>query len=171
MRQPSPSNPLATPKNNPEEWTFTDGSHKDGNPRQGASIIHSPTNTTTYIDASGEEETHTIMRAELGAIHVALDKYKHDPWLGIFTDSQTSLHAIQNELQRPSHTKYHHHKESQTNGLQQHPRQAPTRPMATHAYRLSNQPPHHTTRIPKSITHHISTSQTSQKRKRRLLPP
>ncbi len=50
------------------------------------------------------------MRAELGAIYIALDKYKHDPWLGIFTDSQTSLNAIQNELQRPSHTKYHHHK-------------------------------------------------------------
>jgi hypothetical protein len=50
------------------------------------------------------------MRAELAAIYVALDKYKHDLWLGIFTDSQTSLHAIQNELQRPSHTNYHHHK-------------------------------------------------------------
>ena len=50
------------------------------------------------------------MRAELAAIYVALDKYKHDPWIGIFTDSQTSLQAIQNELQRPSHTKYHHHK-------------------------------------------------------------
>jgi hypothetical protein len=50
------------------------------------------------------------MRAELGAIYIALDKYKHDPWLGIFTDSQTSLNAIQNELQRPFHTQYHHHK-------------------------------------------------------------
>jgi hypothetical protein len=50
------------------------------------------------------------MRAELAAIHVALDIHKHDPWLGIFTDSKTSLHAIQNKMQRPSHTTYHHHK-------------------------------------------------------------
>jgi len=50
------------------------------------------------------------MRAELAAIHVALNVPKHDPWLGIFTYSKTSLHAIQNELQRPSHTTYHHHK-------------------------------------------------------------
>jgi ribonuclease HI len=50
------------------------------------------------------------MRAELAAIHVALTVHKHDPWLGIFTDSKTSLHAIQNELQKPSHTTYHHHK-------------------------------------------------------------
>ncbi len=50
------------------------------------------------------------MRAQLAAIYVALDKYKHDQWIGIFADSQTSLHAIQNELQRQSHTTYHHHK-------------------------------------------------------------
>ena len=50
------------------------------------------------------------MRAELVAIHVALDKYEHDPWIGIFTDSKTSLYTIQHELQIPSQTKYHHHK-------------------------------------------------------------
>jgi hypothetical protein len=50
------------------------------------------------------------MRAELVAIYVALDKYKNDKWIGIFIDSQTGLHAIQNQLQRPSRTAYHHHK-------------------------------------------------------------
>ncbi len=85
-----------------------DGSHKEGKPKLGASVIHTPSHTTTYIDASGQDETHTIMRAELAVIHVALDIYKHDPWLGIFTDSKTSLHAIHHELQRPSHTTYHH---------------------------------------------------------------
>jgi ribonuclease HI len=50
------------------------------------------------------------MRAKLAAIHVALDIHKHDPWLSIFTDSKTCLYAIQLELQRPSHTTYHHHK-------------------------------------------------------------
>jgi hypothetical protein len=44
--------------------------------RIGAAIIHSPTNTTTYIDASGQDETYTIMRAELATIQVALNTYK-----------------------------------------------------------------------------------------------
>jgi hypothetical protein len=39
------------------------------------SIGHTfPTSTTTYLDASGLEETHTIMRADLVAMYVVLDK-------------------------------------------------------------------------------------------------
>jgi ribonuclease HI len=108
---PPPPQPIRwQPLHKPKDWIYTDGSLKKGQPRLGAAVIHSPTNTTTYIDASGQDETHTIMRAELVAIQVALSLYKDDPWIGIFTDSQTSLHAIQNELQRPSNTTYHHHK-------------------------------------------------------------
>jgi len=51
------------PLHNPSEWMYTDGSLNTGIPRVGASVIHSTTSTTTYIDASGLEETHTIMRA------------------------------------------------------------------------------------------------------------
>jgi len=46
------------------------------------------------------------MRAELVTIQVALDKSKNGKWIGIFTDSQTSIHATQSQLQRPSHTTY-----------------------------------------------------------------
>ena len=98
------------PLHNPSEWIYRDGSLKTGKPRLGASVIHSPTSITTYIDVSGLEEAHTIMRVELVGIYVALDRYNNDKWIGIFTYSQTSLHAIQNQLQRPSHTAYHHHK-------------------------------------------------------------
>jgi ribonuclease HI len=66
---------------------YTDGSLKIDKPRIGASVIHTPTATTTYIDASGQDKVHTIMKAELVAIQVALDKYKNDNWIGIFTDS------------------------------------------------------------------------------------
>jgi ribonuclease HI len=104
--QPIPWQPLHTPN----KWIYTDDSIKKGQPRIRAAVIHCPTNTTTYIDASGQDETHTITRAELVAIQVALNTCKDDPWIGIFTDSQTSLHAIQNDLHRPSHTAYHHHK-------------------------------------------------------------
>jgi len=69
-----------------------------------------PTSTITYIDAPGQEEARTVMRAELEAIHVSLNTYKGDPWIGIFTYSQTILQAIKNELQRPSHKAYHHNK-------------------------------------------------------------
>jgi len=61
---------------NPSEWIYTDGSLKKEKPRLGASAIHSPTSTTTYIDAPGLDETHTITRAELVAIYVALEKKK-----------------------------------------------------------------------------------------------
>jgi len=78
--------------------------------RLGPSVIHSLTVTTTYIDAYGQDKICAIMRAELVAIHVALDKCKKDKWIGIFTDSQTSLQSIQNQLQRPSHTTNNHYK-------------------------------------------------------------
>ena len=83
---------------------------KKGQPGLGAALKHSPTSTTTYIDASGQDETHTIMRVELAAIHVVLSTYNEDPRIGIFTNSQTSLHDIQHELQRPSHKTYHFRK-------------------------------------------------------------
>ncbi len=35
-----------------------------------------------YIEASGQDETHTIVRAELAAIFVAMDTYKDDPMVG-----------------------------------------------------------------------------------------
>jgi hypothetical protein len=50
------------------------------------------------------------MRSELVAIHEAINTYKDYPRLAIRTDSQTNLHAIQNELQQPSHTGYQYHK-------------------------------------------------------------
>ena len=65
-----------TPKFSPEEWIYTDGSDIKDQPRLGAAVVHIPTRTTIYIDATGCEETHTIMRAELVAIHTALNRFK-----------------------------------------------------------------------------------------------
>jgi hypothetical protein len=44
------------------------------------------------------------------AIYVALQKYNNGKLIDILTYSQTRLHAIQNHMQRPSHTTYHHQK-------------------------------------------------------------
>jgi hypothetical protein len=63
----------------PEQWVYTDGSDITGHPRLGVTVVHIPTNTTIYIDAVGIEETITIMRAELVAIHTALTTFvAHD---------------------------------------------------------------------------------------------
>jgi hypothetical protein len=47
----------------------------NGNPPLGAAVVHIPTNTTIYINVAGTEETRTIMRAELVAIHAALTTF------------------------------------------------------------------------------------------------
>jgi ribonuclease HI len=52
------------------------------------------------------------MRAELVAIYTALDKFATHEWVGIFTDSLSSLHAIRHRYthQGPrSPQNYHHH--------------------------------------------------------------
>jgi hypothetical protein len=89
------------PQFSPKEWVYTDGSDIKGQPRLGAAMVHIPTNTTIFIDAAGCEETHTIMRAEIVAIHTALARFEDHPWLGIFTDSLSSIQAIGLHYQIP----------------------------------------------------------------------
>jgi len=75
-------------------------------------VVHFPTCTTIYIDASGTNETRTIMRAELVAIYKAIDKFAPHEWIGIFTESLSSIHAIRHRYTTPgSHgpQHYHHH--------------------------------------------------------------
>jgi ribonuclease HI len=96
----------------PENWVYTDGSEIEGYPRLGTYVIHIPTSTTLYIDAAGTEETRTIMRAELVAIHTALATFAEHEWMGIFTDSLSGLQAIQHQHTHPgmrSARNYHHH--------------------------------------------------------------
>ncbi len=67
----------------------------------GAAVVHIPSLTTIYIDAAGCDETRTITRAELGAIHTALIIFEDHSWLGIFTESLSSLQAIRLHYFRP----------------------------------------------------------------------
>ena len=101
------------PKFLPEQWVYTDGSDITGHPRLGAAVVHIPTSTTIYIDAAGTEETRTIMRAELVAIHTALSTFSTHSWIGVFTYSMSSLRAIRHYHINPSTTSakhYHHHR-------------------------------------------------------------
>jgi ribonuclease HI len=108
-----PPDPIPwTPRFLPEEWVYTDGSDIKGHPRLGAAVVHIPTRTTIYIDATGCEETRTVMRAELVAIHTALTRFKNHSWIGIFTDSFSSLQAIRLHYYKPglaTTPHYHHH--------------------------------------------------------------
>ena len=49
----APTPLMWTPKYQPEQWMYTDGSDFKGHPRLGAAVIHAPTCTTIYIDAGG----------------------------------------------------------------------------------------------------------------------
>ena len=91
---------------------YTDGSDITGQPRLGAAVAHVPTCTTIYIDAEGTDETRTITRVELVAIYTALDKFAAHEWVGICTDSLSSLQAIRHRYTNPGahgSQHYHHH--------------------------------------------------------------
>jgi ribonuclease HI len=102
------------PKFLPKEWVDTDGFDITGPPpRLGAAVVHIPTITTIYIDAAGTEETRTITRAEMVAIHTALTTFSTHDRLGIFTDSLSSLQTTRHHYTDPGTTiakHYHHHK-------------------------------------------------------------
>jgi len=75
-------------------------------------VVHIPTNTTIYIDAVGTEETRTIMRAELFAIHTTLTTFTTHDWIGLFTNSLSNLQVIRHHHAIPGTTSakhYHHH--------------------------------------------------------------
>jgi len=83
-----------------------------GQQRLRDAVMHVPTCTIIYINARGTEGTRTIMRADLVAIYTALNKFAKHEWVGIFTDSLSSLHAIRHRYthQGPSSPQnYHHH--------------------------------------------------------------
>ena len=75
-------------------------------------MVHIPTSTTIYIDVAGIEETRTITRTELIAIHTALTTFSTYEWIGIFTDFLSSLQAIRHHHINPgtaSAKHYHPH--------------------------------------------------------------
>ena len=76
-RTAAPPSPIPwTPRFLPEEWVYIDGSYIKSHPRLGAAVVHTSTCTTISIDAAGSEESRTIMRAELVAIHTALTRFE-----------------------------------------------------------------------------------------------
>jgi hypothetical protein len=78
----SPNNPPHIRPNraawNPKEYIYTDGSLVTCNSIMGASIVNPITQSTTHNEIKSQTERHTINRAELAAITLALEANKYD---------------------------------------------------------------------------------------------
>ncbi len=93
-------------------FVYTDGScipstTEDGKTIQriGAAVVSIDKDSTkvetTYVDPEGQGPTNTITRAEITAIHTALQQTPAHKDLHILTDSLTSLHMLNNTIQQP----------------------------------------------------------------------
>ncbi len=79
---------------NPTDFIYTDESLVTGNLAMGAYIVNPKMHTTTHIEKKSQPERHTINRAELAAITIALEANKLDHTLSILTDSAFNINTI-----------------------------------------------------------------------------
>jgi len=96
---------------NPYDFIYTDGSQKAENPTLGASVVNPHTQITTHIEIKSQPERHTINRAELAAITVALDPHKHLPQIRILTDNAFCINTLRNYAIDPLNFTRHPHKD------------------------------------------------------------
>jgi ribonuclease HI len=100
----------------PEDCLYTDGSktttQKDATgtaPGLGAAVYSPTGDNTVLVDPNGDEYTFTITRAELAAIHAALDVGAERDTLNIFTDSAASVYLIKKVIEHPTLLTYSKH--------------------------------------------------------------
>jgi len=62
---------------NPKDFVYTNGSQVKCNNTLGARVVNPRTKSVTYIDIKSQKERHTIKRAKLAAITLALRRKKH----------------------------------------------------------------------------------------------
>ncbi len=79
-------------------------------PTLGASIVNPNTQTTTHIEVKSQPKRHTINRAELAAITLALKANQCDHTLAILTDSAFSINTIRKYAIDPLSFNHHPHK-------------------------------------------------------------
>jgi ribonuclease HI len=77
----------------------------------GASIVNPSTQTTTHIEIKSQPERHTINRAELAAITLALKANKHEQTLSILTGSAFRINTTRKYSIDPLSFNHHPHKE------------------------------------------------------------
>jgi ribonuclease HI len=96
---------------NPKEYIYTDGSLVTVNPILEASKVNPRTQTTTHIEIKSQLERHTINRAELAAIALALEANNHDHTLSILTNGAFGINTIRKYAVDPLSFNPHPHKE------------------------------------------------------------
>jgi ribonuclease HI len=94
----------------PKDFIYTDGSQVKGNNTLGAGVINPRTHTITHIDIKSQIGRHTINRAELAAITVALRQKNTEGRLKILTDSSFCINTIRNYTIDSTSYKHHLHK-------------------------------------------------------------
>jgi ribonuclease HI len=77
----------------------------------GVSIVNPNTQTTTHIEIKSQPERHTINRAELAAITLALEANKNNPTLLVLTDNAFNINTIRKYVIDPLSLNHHPHKE------------------------------------------------------------
>ena len=92
----------------PRAFTYTDGSKVEGSSRLGAAVVP-PVGPGIPIDATGAQETNTVVRAELAAIYVALDHSRGERVVRLLTDSMTAIDKLRAQVLRPYTQRTDHH--------------------------------------------------------------
>ncbi len=87
-----------------------EGSLVTGNPTLGASTVNPTTHTTTQIEIKSKPKRHTINRAELAVITLAMEANKFDQILSILTDSAFSINTMRKYVIDPFSFTHHPHK-------------------------------------------------------------
>ena len=91
------------------DFVYTDGSLIAGLPTLGAAVVF-PEDRTIKIEVKSSPIRHTINRAELVAITVALREAHDMPSIRILTDSAFCIHCIRNHISSPASYTDHLHR-------------------------------------------------------------
>jgi ribonuclease HI len=100
----------------PKDFVYTYGSQAKGNNTLGATVVDPRTQTIIHIDIKSPKR-HTINKAELAAIAVALRQKNTKGHLKILTDNSFCINTIRNYTIDPASYKHHIHKTSYTSPI------------------------------------------------------
>ena len=92
------------------EFIYTDGSKITGKPTLGGAVVF-PEDRTIRIEIKSQPERHTINRAELASIMVALRKSADSAIVKILTDSLFCIYSIRNYINSPYRYRHHLHRD------------------------------------------------------------
>ena len=82
-----------------------------GNPTIGARVTNPNTLITIHIDIESQPKRHTVNRAELAAIAIALRQDNTDNHLSILTNNSLCINTVRNYTIDPTFYNHHLHKD------------------------------------------------------------